>query len=111
MLAFNCLSLLGRGSVQLGAVHTGVVSPHSTKSPSQRTVAAAGTLDCERLAHDRAATAENLEIGHATSARRNIVASGGRGERTKSGGRCFREERAHRPRLAQNGLHVGQWRG
>lgn len=96
--------------MQLGAVHTGVVSTHATKSTSKSTVSHASALDGKRLAHDRAAAAEHLEVGHAARTGRDIVAGGGGGKRAKSGGGGFGEERAHGPRLAQKSLHGGQWR-
>jgi hypothetical protein len=96
--------------VQLGTVDAGVVRTNTAESSGECTAAAASTLDGERLAHDRATTTENLEVRHATSSGRNIVAGGRGGERAEGGGRGLREERAHGPRLAQKSLHVGQWR-
>lgn len=80
ILNFDSLSLFGRRSVQLGAIHTGVVSTRSAKSSGKSAVAVACALDGERFAHDWAAATEDLEIGHATSHRRNIVAGGRGGE-------------------------------
>jgi hypothetical protein len=96
--------------VQLGTIDAGVVRTNTAESSGECAAAAASTLNGERLAHDRTATTEDLEVRHATSSGRNIVAGGRGGERAEGGGRGLREERAHGPRLAQKSLHVGQWR-
>jgi hypothetical protein len=73
--------------VQFGAVHTRVVCTHTTKSTGKGAVAAASTLNGERLAHDWAAATENLKVGHAASSGRNGMGSSRRGERAEGGGR------------------------
>jgi hypothetical protein len=99
MLDFDSLRLLGRGSMQLGAVDSGMVSTHTAVSSLH-----AGTLHGKRLAHNRAATTEHLEVGHGARSRRRCG-----GERAEGGGRALGEERAHGPRLMEKSLHAGQW--
>jgi hypothetical protein len=115
LLATNALSLdvglLVRSCVQLGAVDAGVVGANATKSTGKSAVSRACALHSQSLAHDGAALAEHLEVRHASRTGRNIVASGRSRERTQRGGGRLVEERAHGPRLAEKGLHDGQWRG
>jgi hypothetical protein len=101
--------LLVRSGVQLGAVDARVVRAHATKSAGESAVANAGALHSEGLAHDGASAAEDLEVGHAARAGRDIVGGGGGGEGAERGGGRLVEEWTHGPRLAQEGLHVGQW--
>lgn len=114
LLAANTLRLnvrlLMRSRVQLGAVHTGVVGAHATESTSESAIAGASALNGKSLSHDGATLAEHLKIGHASSAGGDIVAGGGGGgQRAKRGGGRLVKERAHGPRLAEKGLHSGQW--
>ena len=115
LLATNALSLdvslLVRSRVQLGAVDAGVVGANAAKSTGKSAVARACALHSQSLAHDGAALAEHLEVRHASGTGRNIVASGRSRERAQRGGGRLVEERAHGPRLAEKGLHDGQWRG
>jgi hypothetical protein len=62
------------------------------------------TLDSQGLAHDRAAAAQDLEIGHSATSRAAGGTSSGR-ERAQGGGRSPLEERAHGARLLQKSLH------
>ena len=66
------------------------------------------TLNSHCFAHDGAATGKNLQIGHGASAGRNVAS--GRGQRAKSGGRCFAQERAHGARLTEKSLHSDGFR-
>jgi hypothetical protein len=74
--------------MQLSAVHTSVVSTHTAKGAGKSVVAIAGTLDGKCLAHDRAATSEDLKVRHASGAWSDFIAGSGRGggEGAKSGG-------------------------
>jgi hypothetical protein len=110
ILDFDGLGSLRTRSVQLCTIDAGVVGTNAAESSGECGAAAASTLDGERLAHNRAATTENLEVRHATSPGGNIVAGSRGGERAEGGGGGLREERAHGPRLAQKSLHIGQWR-
>ena len=69
----------------------------------QDIVAVLCALNSHCLAHDRATTGQDLEVGHGPSARRNMT-SGGR-EGTKSGGGGFVEEGTHGTGLSKESLH------
>ena len=79
------------------------VCADSAKDATQRVSTSLCSLDVHGLAHDRAATGEDLKIGHGSSTGRNM-ASGGR-EGTKSGGRSLVEKGTHRTRLPEKSLH------
>jgi hypothetical protein len=72
--------------MELGPVHARVVCTRATKCAGEGTVSAARTLHGERFAHDGAAASENLEVRHAASAGRDIVAGGSGRERAERGG-------------------------
>lgn len=108
VLNLNCLRFLGRRSVKPGAIDTAGVGTSTAKSAGEGAVARTGALHSEGLSHDGAAPGEHLEVGHAASARGDMVARRCRGKRAQSRGRRLVEERAHGPRLAQNRLHDGQ---
>jgi hypothetical protein len=84
-----------------------MVRSHAAECASERTVATARALHSESFAHNRAAATKDLQIRHATSAGRDIVASGRGRERAESGGGGFFKERALFQRLGKNGLHSG----
>lgn len=115
LLAANALSLnvslLVCSRVQLGAVDASVVSAHAAESTGKGAVARTGALHSKGLSHNGAALAEYLEVRHASSAGRNIVAGSRGRERAKRGGGRLMKEWAHSPRLAEKGLHDDQWGG
>lgn len=80
------------------------VCTDSAKNAIQRIGACLCSLSIHSLAHDRAAASEDLEIRHGSTTRRNLT-SGGGGEGSKSGGRCFVEEGAHGTGLPEESLH------
>lgn len=79
MLSFN-VSFLVCGRMQLGAVNTRVVGAHSAKSTGKGAVASTSALNGKCFAHDGTALPEHLEVRHASSAGRDIVASSGSGK-------------------------------
>jgi len=56
------LSLLDRGRVQLGSMGTGVVGTHTAERARKRAVANASALHGKCLAHNGAATSQDLEV-------------------------------------------------
>lgn len=75
-------------------------------SHATETTASLGRLNCQRLAHDGAATSDGLQIGHAATAGRGrgLVTRGGRQRSKGSGGGLF-QERTHSLGLAEDGVH------
>ena len=100
-LDIHSLGFFRSRCVQFGTAHARVVSTRATKSASEGAISGARTLHGERFSHDRTAASENLEVRHAAGAGRDMVGSGGGGERAERGGGRLRQERAHGPRLAQ----------
>ena len=76
----------------------------STKDAVQGNGASFCSLSFDSLAHDRAAAGEDLKIGHGSSTGGDM-ASSGRGEGTKSGGRGLIEEGTHGTGLPEKSLH------
>ena len=72
--------------MQIGSVHTAMVGPHTTESAGQGSVTRTSALNSEGLSHDGATTGEDLEIGHAARAGRDMVSCSGGGERSEGGG-------------------------
>jgi hypothetical protein len=82
-------------------INFGMVSADSAKSSGKSGIPITSALHSERLAHDRAATSQNLKIGHASTAGRDIVRGSRRGERPKGGRRGLHEEGAKGARLVE----------
>ena len=79
------------------------IGPDAAKDAVQRVGTGLGSLGDHCLPHDRAPASEDLEIRHGSSTRRNMAS--GRGERSKSGGRCLVEEGAHGAGLPEESVH------
>src|SRR5438270_13682764 len=93
--------------MQFGSANLAVVSPHASKGSGKRSASRTSALDCKGFAHNGAASGKNLKVRHAAASGRNIVISGGGGERAESGWGRFGEEGTQRPRLAKKSLHDG----
>lgn len=78
----------------------------SAKDSIETATAILCALDSHGLTHDRAASAEDLKVGHGPSTRRDMAS--GSGKRAKSGGGCFVEERAHVTRLTKESVHCDE---
>lgn len=65
-----------------------------------------GGLDSQRLAHDGAAVAEQLQLGHGAATGRHLR-TGCRRQRTQRRGRGLLQERAHCLGLAKDTIHDG----
>jgi hypothetical protein len=106
---FNSLSLVGTSSVEVGPRDTGRVGPRATKGTGKSIVAQTGRLDRQGLAHDRAATGDDLEVAHGTATRRSVLDIGAGGHGPQSCGRGLVQKGTHGPGLTEECLHVG-WR-
>jgi hypothetical protein len=82
----NGLGRLGRRGMQFGPVYARVVGADSTKCTGQGAVAGPSALHGESLAHDGAALGQNLEVGHAPRAGRDMMVGGRGRQRAESGG-------------------------
>ena len=79
------------------------VGANAAKDAAQRIGPVLGGLDTHGLAHDGAPASEDLEIGHGSSAGRDM-ASGGKG--SKSGGGGLVEEGTHGAGLPKKRFHI-----
>ena len=60
------------------------IGPNSTEHSIETAISSLSSLHCHCFAHNRAATGENLEVGHASPTWRGMTSGGGEG--AKSGG-------------------------
>jgi hypothetical protein len=101
--AVDGLSLLSTGGVQVstrGAGSAGAVGSRATESAREQGVGASA-LDSQCLAHDRALSGSDLQVGHI-----GLDSIGAGAERAKCGGRSLVQEWAHAARLTEKGLHI-----
>lgn len=108
------MSIQGRHTTLILAIsarlHTGALTVGGVVSTACRSREALGrgktsALDSERLAHDRAAASERLEVGDGSTTR---TGTSSRRERAQRRGRGAFEERTHRAGLIEKSLHDGR---